>query len=560
MRHNPKHRTEMTTTEALVIAGHGSHRNPDSAAPVFAHADTIRKRGIFDEVREAFWKEEPSFREVLRTLESDVVYVVPLFMSEGYFTERVMSRELRLTDDWTLDVDKQVHYTSPVGTHDAMTDVILRRAETVTGDPAVGAGYGLALVGHGTERHEGSGGSTQYHAARIRDRDRFDEVRALFMDEPPYVDGVTEHFEAGNVILVPLFVADGYHTREDIPEDIGLTDDYRTGYDVPATVDGHRLWYSGAVGTESLLVEVILERAAKAGASIETGRREDRATPGGRGQQAFCRWLEYEDRWSRDERLERLSDGVSRSWGQLHITTSLDDTATRIYEIRHEADVGIDRDHLDVYTDPHSARAVETYDEHGQYRPLKTAPTLPTGWVFVNLTARDLVQAVERFYPATVANWALERDGTLDVTHWQAVTDRQTGLYDVVDELPSEAVEWATQACCVDSQCLKRREWDLDESEELDVPRGDGEFPCREACSLFVAAAREFALVERDSPRTWEVELTPSEKAQLDALVDGVSDGRLGAVRDGDLDDETNRYRVRYLRAKRFGDGGLGGP
>jgi sirohydrochlorin cobaltochelatase len=49
---------------------------------------------------------------------------------------------------------------------------------------------------------------------------------------------------------------------------MGLTDDYRTGYPVPAEVDGHRLWYAGAVGTEGLTAEVVLERAADAGADV----------------------------------------------------------------------------------------------------------------------------------------------------------------------------------------------------------------------------------------------------------------------------------------------------
>ncbi|MFB6175700.1 MAG: hypothetical protein ABEI99_00890, partial [Halobaculum sp.] len=57
-------------------------------------------------------------------------------------------------------------------------------------------------------------------------------------------------------------------TQEDIPEDMGLTDDYRTGYDVPETVDGHEIWYAGAVGTEPLLADVALERAADAGADV----------------------------------------------------------------------------------------------------------------------------------------------------------------------------------------------------------------------------------------------------------------------------------------------------
>ncbi len=281
--------------QALVIAAHGSHLNPDASDPTYAHAEAVRQTGAFDEVREAFWKEEPHFREVIRTLESDEVYIVPLFISEGYFTEQVIPRELRL-DEWdpdmwdssgtdasqatleATDVDKTIHYCGPTGTHDVMTDVIVQRAESATGDPDIGDGVGLSVVGHGTERNENSAKAIEYHADRIRQRDRFDEVKALFMDEEPEVDDVTDYFESEDIVVVPLFIADGYHTQEDIPEDMGLTEDYRLGWDVPATVDGHRIWYTGAVGTEDLMADVVLERAADAGADIGDARDRIHAT------------------------------------------------------------------------------------------------------------------------------------------------------------------------------------------------------------------------------------------------------------------------------------------
>jgi len=286
-------------SQALVIVAHGSHLNPDSSTPTFDHADTVRASGAFDEVREAFWKEEPSFREALRTVEADEVYVVPLFISEGYFTEQVIPRELRL-DDWDVDQwdsdgvsashttltatdvnGKTVHYCGPVGTHDAMSDVIVQRAESVTGDPDVGEGFGLAVVGHGTERNENSAKAIHYHADRIREMDRFDEVQALFMDEDPEVDDVAEFFEADDVVVVPLFIADGFHTQEDIPEDMGITDDYRTGYDVPTMVDDTNIWYAGAVGTEPLMADVVLERAAEAGADVGNAISRVRSETGG---------------------------------------------------------------------------------------------------------------------------------------------------------------------------------------------------------------------------------------------------------------------------------------
>ncbi len=271
--------------QSLVIVAHGSHLNPDSAMPTHTHAETIRETGAFDEVRTGFWKEEPSLREVLRTARGDDMYVVPLFISEGYFTERVIPRELRLegwdpelwdsegisADTATLvasDIDKEVHYCGPVGTHEAMTDVLIRRAVSVTGDETVGDGFGFAVVGHGTERNKKSAKAIEYHTERIRETGRFDEVHSLYMDEEPEVDDITDYFDCEDIIVVPLFIADGYHTQEDIPEDMGLTDDYREGYAVPAEVEGHRIWYGGAVGTEKLTADVILERAADAGAEI----------------------------------------------------------------------------------------------------------------------------------------------------------------------------------------------------------------------------------------------------------------------------------------------------
>jgi hypothetical protein len=276
---------------------------------------------------------------------------------------------------------------------------------------------------------------------------------------------------------------------------------------------------------------------------------------GNSGRYAYLRWLEGADERPVPARYDALVDGVTREWGELLVTVRLGEDGGRRYEVRHEADGDADREALSVRTDPLEARDIAKYDGDGRYRPLKTAPSLPTGWVFADLSPADLLRTVDFVYPATVTNWHLEREGGLDVTHWTAAAGRQTGIYEVVEELPPTAVEWAAEACCVDSQCLKRREWDLDGEHPLDVPRGDGAFPCREPCSLLIAAAREWTKLEREETRTYELELTPSEREQIEGIVDAVAEGRIDEIREADVDDGANRYRARYLRAKRFSDG-----
>src|SRR5437763_10578877 len=89
---------------ALLIVAHGSTVNPDSSAPTLEHAAEIRRRKAFADVGCAFWKEEPSLRDAIFLFDPHSireVYVVPNFISEGYFTQTVTTRELALNGPTT---------------------------------------------------------------------------------------------------------------------------------------------------------------------------------------------------------------------------------------------------------------------------------------------------------------------------------------------------------------------------------------------------------------------------------------------------------------------------
>jgi hypothetical protein len=313
---------------------------------------------------------------------------------------------------------------------------------------------------------------------------------------------------------------------------------------------------------EHLSVEE-LQRAAAANAEWVTNWHFWNVVVGGEGtaRRAFLRWLEAADEHSVRARYDAMTDGgIHQEWGELLVTVELGEVGYRRYELRHVDDSGADADELTTHAEPRDLRDLSKYDDRGRYRPLKTAPSLVDGWVLPDLTSGELAAALGVVYPATVENWHREREGTLDVSHWRETAERQTGIYDVVEELPREAVEWVTEAACVDSQCLKRREWQYDEDDHLETPGGDGPFPCREPCSLVVAAARKWTTLEEEDEHTYEFDLTPSEKEQLEAIVDAVADDRTDEIREADVYEGANRYRARYLRAKRFdGDGHLCG-
>lgn len=277
-------------------------------------------------------------------------------------------------------------------------------------------------------------------------------------------------------------------------------------------------------------------------------------------RRAFLRWVEGADEHSIPERDDALRDGVRREWGQLLVTVTLDDHGERSYDLRHVDDADTDATELDRFHEPLAARQLATYDEKGRYRPLKTGANLAGGWVFPDLDARDLVETVETFYPASVPNWYREREGTLDVEHWEDTIGRQTGMYSVIETWNRgdghEHVDWVAEACCDDSQCVKRREWQYDDETDLAVDGGDGAFPCREPCSLVIAASRKWTRLEGEETQTYEFELTPSEKEQIEDIIEAVADDRIDDIREADVYEGANRYRTRFLRAKLFDDDG----
>jgi len=131
---------ELRSDAALLIIGHGSTLNPDSSAPTWTHAREIQRRKIFSEVRCAFWKEEPSLRDARFFFGDeaiDEVFVVPNFISEGYFTQTVIPRELELTGPITIRANGQSWiYCEPVGNNPVVTELLRARAHEIA--PCIG--------------------------------------------------------------------------------------------------------------------------------------------------------------------------------------------------------------------------------------------------------------------------------------------------------------------------------------------------------------------------------------------------------------------------------------
>ena len=265
---------------ALVLLGHGTTQDTESATPVFQHAAELRRRECFAEVREAFWKQEPRVRDVLAALTAARVFLVPFFISEGFFSEEAIPQAIGFRREghgtWSRVQRRGAQtlvYCKPVGTHASMLGVLLARARAVVERyPFPRAPQPkettLFLAGHGTEKNENSRRSVEAQVERIQALDLYAAVQAVFLEEEPRIAACYQLARTRNLVVVPFFISDGLHARQDIPVLLGEPERLvqlrlqqgQPTWRNPTEKNGALVWYSPSVGTDPLLADVIMER------------------------------------------------------------------------------------------------------------------------------------------------------------------------------------------------------------------------------------------------------------------------------------------------------------
>jgi sirohydrochlorin cobaltochelatase len=278
--------SESYQAAALIVVGHGTTLNAESSAPVYQHCAELRRRKLFAEVREAFWKQEPALGRVISQVTAERVFIAPFFISEGYFCEAVIPRALGFLGEKPAEFTRvrqnghqRLAYCKPVGTHQSMTAVLLARARQVTEIPSFTRPpqpkeTTLFIAGHGTSQNENSRQAIERQVELIQPLGHYAAVHAVFLEEEPRVPECYRLAHTRNLVVVPFFISDGLHAQEDIPLLLGeppeaIKERLRNGqpsWPSPTEKNGKLVWYAPAVGTHPLMSEVLLQRVREAAA------------------------------------------------------------------------------------------------------------------------------------------------------------------------------------------------------------------------------------------------------------------------------------------------------
>jgi uroporphyrin-III C-methyltransferase len=205
---------------ALVLAAHGSRRDPAANALVRRLAQAVRERRLFAEVAVAFHQGEPGFDAVLDELEAEAVTVVPVMTSAGHYADKVLPEALARNRRHS---SVRLRITPPVGSHPGIAPLVARRVSELLRDYTLSrAETAVLLAGHGTLRHPASRETTLQLAETLRRRGVASEAVAAFLDDEPALANALAEIRSDAVVVIPFLIGGGSHAAEDVPRAIGL--------------------------------------------------------------------------------------------------------------------------------------------------------------------------------------------------------------------------------------------------------------------------------------------------------------------------------------------------
>ena len=495
----------------MLLVGHGSQLSPDSSEPLHRLKRELREAGSFPEVRVAFWKEEPALAHAFDLVERREVFVVPVFMSEGYFTRHVVPRELGVAQSTTIREGRRVHYCRPVGTDLRMATIVRDRA---LGAASASPGQiDLVVVGHGTSLSPSSGDTTHSIAEALASRREFQSVRVAFLDQEPSLDGLLRAERAVNgrdeveLVIVPFFVSRGWHVGTTLLQTLSSPGGHRDE-------GGRLIRVTEPVGTHRAVADVVEELVARKAAEVAgvawehdpPGRAAGpaggpfRGPPGaasaaahGPAREAFLSWI-------------RAGQGSSRRFLQTVVQWSADGG----YEVRHASDRDRPSAGLETIEDRDRVLGLARLTADGAYRPLRSAPDLVRGWRIAGLSGAELWEVYGDLYPAAPVHWHLYRERKLRITSFREFASSQTGMYASVGRRSDAEIGALVESVCSAERCMREPVWWRDPADPAVAsnavaaspdtsPRGrrresppsarPARVPCPRPCAVFLSRA-----------------------------------------------------------------------
>ena len=200
-----------TLPKSLVLAAHGS-RCGGAADALETIAGRFRQFDMFQQVLTSYHQGQPVFGQIPELVSGDSVVVVPVFLAEGYYSKKVLPRELTRAP---LSRSIDIWLTPVVGCDSRLRSALLGRVRSrirqLGWNPERTA---VVVLGHGTPRSSTSSRTTHEAAAFLRSEGPCKTVLAAFLDDIPTPREAMQGTDADHCIVLPFLFGSGDHAGE----------------------------------------------------------------------------------------------------------------------------------------------------------------------------------------------------------------------------------------------------------------------------------------------------------------------------------------------------------
>lgn len=193
-----------------------------------------------------------------------------------------------------------------------------------------------------------------------------------------------------------------------------------------------------------------------------------------------------------DHLASRIGDGETHMFGELILSRC---GKTRRYKACHLADRDTADGELTPLESVPAVREMAKFDAKGEYRPLKTAPTLKCGWVIFDPEIASFYSKLDAIYPAAFAQTIRYFADEIAPVPLRETLNRQTGMYRFAGNVTDNQANQIMRNTCAGG-CLRKIAWPIDDQcpvSRLPEPRRSIPLVCTEACTFAVSEARRLA-------------------------------------------------------------------
>ena len=217
------HRAQATEDEAgisLLIVAHGECGGVGDDRLVHRVAERVRGWPRFNAVNACFIRGEPSIKAVAQNRPAGATAVYPLFMSDGYYVKHAIPEYLGSASGRDTGDQPAVRIMRPVGLNPKLPLLFAELAKHAAHSAGMNCREAsLLLVAHGSGKSPESRKATLAVAAALEKADLFAAIETGFLEEAPFLPDQLATI-AGPVIAVGLFIGEGMHGAEDLPQAI----------------------------------------------------------------------------------------------------------------------------------------------------------------------------------------------------------------------------------------------------------------------------------------------------------------------------------------------------